>query len=129
MTEEKQEIKEIDSIARTSSKESNIRKGKRFDLTTWSSKHFVDDYIKDIGTVERVDLCGGGVGINGSVVIIGSNGTLRPQGFGIGYSGTGARGLVDTLSKIEIDSKENLEKVIFDKENYYKCITLHSKKK
>lgn len=122
-------IREIDSAAKTTSKNSRIKKGHKFDGTTWSSQHFVDDYIHEIGKVKEVDICGGGLSSAGSSVVIkGTEGELRPIGFGVGYSGTGARGLVDTLHKLGIDSTKNLEKIIFDKENYYKCITIIPKK-
>lgn len=113
-------IREIDSKAKTTSKNSRIIKGHRFNGTTWSSMHFVDDYINEIGEIKKVDICGGGLSSAGSSVVIkGTEGELRPIGFGVGYSGTGARGLVETLSKLGIDSIKNLEKIIFDKENYY----------
>lgn len=124
-------IKEMYSKARTTSKESRIKKGRNYTGTSFSSQHFVDDYLKDIGEIESVDACGNelttGIEVN-DVRIKGSKGILRPIGFSIGYSGTGPTKLIEILSKPGVDTTENLEKIIYDKENYYKCITITSKK-
>ena len=124
-------IKEIFSKARTTSKASHIRKGQKYSGTSWSSQHFVHDYLQDIGKIESVEACGNGLttGVDtNDVRIIGTKGILRPIGFNIGYSGTGPTKLIETLSNLGIDTTENLQKVIYDKDNYYKCITIVSKK-
>ena len=73
-------IIETEQKAKTSRlNESGIRKGQRFTSTTRSSIHFVKDYIKEIGKVEKVDIC------YGRVEIKGSRGTLIPKGFAVGY--------------------------------------------
>ncbi len=124
------EIKEIDSKARTTSKASGVKKGTEYTGTSWSSQHFVYDYLGDIGKIRSVEACGNGLDIGvemNEVRIKGSTGILRPMGFNIGYRGAGPTKLIETLSEIGIDTTDNLEKIIYDKENYYKCVTIISK--
>ncbi len=124
------EIKEIDSKARTTSKASSVKKGTEYAGASWSSRHFVDDYLGDIGKIRSVEACGNGLAIGvdiNKVRIKGSAGILRSMGFNIGYSGTGPTKLIETLSKLGVDTTDNLEKIIYDKENYYKCVTIISK--
>ncbi len=101
-----------------------VKKDRRFKSgITRSSLQFVEENIDKIGRPLVVTAC------ECNIRIIGTKGTLVPEGFCTGYYGEGPAGLTDTvLNKLKWDDKEKVIGDITHKitEKEYGCKVLYN---
>lgn len=117
-------IVESETKATKSGPTGYIKKGHRFKpKITISSLQFVEENIDKIGRPLAVTAC------ECNIRIIGTKGTLVPEGFCTGYHGEGPSGLTDIiLNKLKWDDKEKVIGEITHKitEEEYGCKVLYN---
>lgn len=108
-------IRERDVKARTTGR---IQKGRKFQPgVTDSSRQFVMENLEEIGDIVEIVACRQGAGLD-TVDIVGTKGTLRPEGFSIGYSGEGPRGLCEVIDQLGLTpsdtDRKRMQNTIFE---------------
>ncbi|MFA6695048.1 MAG: hypothetical protein WCR85_00325 [Sphaerochaeta sp.] len=89
-----------------------VRKGRYFSSTSAESQQFIKENIDKIGEVVSIVACE-----DGRVDFVGTKGTLRPDGFAIGYMGTGPTklyNLMEDLGLVEKSTVRNMKKAVHD---------------